>query len=264
MKWLIIPFCLWFGCLSFAQEHKPKIRALLAIDLVSKNISRGDLADMYRLQKSLHGIAHQLHLSCNITTLKKESMTKTRLDRWLRSIPQNSKDIVLFYFTGHGQRLPQMQSPWPLMFFKSSEHPLKETAIAGEAIYQALRNKHPRLSIILMNACNCLPTAARLIELSPPYRPIIDGKHRLPGLRSLFLKTKGMVISAAAAPGEYAYSYGGKRRNSGSFFATGLLSAIKNYGRAKNPTWKKVFVKTGTHCHYESNGTQHPIFAIQP
>lgn len=263
MKWFILPFCLWFSCCCFADAQKPKIRALLAIDLVSNDISQGDRADMYRLEKSLKGIAHQLRLSCRITTLKRESLTEERLDRWLNSIPQNSKDIVLFYFSGHGQRTPQMQTPWPLMLFISSEHPLTGTTVDGEQVYQALRAKHPRLSIILMNACNTLPTPALVRELSPPYRPIIDGKHRLPGLRSLFLKTRGMIISAAAAPGESAYSYEGRKSDSGGFYTTGFLSAIKKYGQAKKPTWKKVFIKTRQHCQHESKGKQNPIFAIQ-
>ena len=123
MKWFLLTAIVLSHNILPGKESTPSLRALVACDLISTNIQKGSQADLDRIKKSISNIAHQLNIHRRITVLDRKKFKVNNVSRWLSSIKPNSKDIVLFYFSGHGGRLRSSQGPWPFLVFpESADH----------------------------------------------------------------------------------------------------------------------------------------------
>ena len=262
MKWLAIALLFFTNTALFAKHSKPTFRVLIACDMTSKDIRKGSKADLVRMKKSCIGIARQLHITPKITTLSGKKFTTKNVSKWLTSIPSLSKDIIFFYYSGHGGNLTSLKNPWPFMIFPLYRHPRKAKAIVGGSVYQYLLTMKPRLCLIMFDACNNFFQTKGAGVPSGRFTPIITPTPVLPGLKTLFLQNRGIITSCAASPGETAVTTVGGN-TIGGVFTTGFLLALQSVAAQQNATWQNIFAGAATYCLLYNNGNQHPIYTIQ-
>ena len=241
-----------------AKENKPCLKVLIAADTVTKNIRLGSISDVARMTKSFHGIAAQTGLRLRLTVLKDSKFNPQNIQSWIQTL--SSKDICFCYYTGHGVRVPQITSRWPCIVFpKKTSNKVK--ALAGSLLLKRIKKRHSRLAIIFFDCCN-LPVSFKAASLSDPNQQLVIGKKpALPGLKNLFLHTKGMIAACAATQGEAALTVI-RAEPQGGLFTTGFLATLHYFGQENNLSWKQVFDINGKLCTRLTNGSQHP-FSIQ-
>lgn len=263
MKWLAILLVFILHAPLSAKALKPTFRALIACDMTSKDIRLGSRSDMDRMKKSCLAIAQQLGLTPKITTLQGKYFTVKKVSKWLDSIPSRSGDIVLFYYSGHGGRYSSVKDPWPFLIFPLRKNPRKAKALMGGSIYQYLRKKQARLSVIIFDSCNNSFQRKDGEFLSDELiLPTLTPSSPLPGLKNLFLHTKGIITSCAAKPGETAVTTV-RGKITGGIFTTGFLYSVKYFAMQPNANWNDVFSGASAYCARYYQGRQHPIYTIE-
>jgi hypothetical protein len=172
-----------------------------------------------------------------------------------------SKDV---YYSGHGYiDAPGIQWPQLILLEKSTLGSNEEYMMiyfSGVNMQKDLRQLHNRLSIIFFDCCNGDRNDAIRYKLSHPlYRPVLRKKYSLPGLESLFLKTKGLITVSSASPHEIAGCYS-KAKPYGGIFTTGLLLSFIKCCKSSDATWDQVLAETNNYAVTESSQGQHVLY----
>lgn len=260
MKWLIISCFLFANTLLPAKEHKPTLRALIACDTFSQNILSGSKSDIFRIHKSLQAIAFQLHIKLQLTMFTGSRLNSSNVRRWLQSIPKSSQDIVFFYYSGHGTRQLYDQSPWPTLIFPKKNNRLPQM-YQGASVQKFLQQRNPRLSIIFFDCCNGFASRRPSNLLVRSFGPILCKKAFLPGLKTLFLETRGMITASAASPGELATTFI-RGRLTGGVFTTGFIFALQQLAKQPQVSWTDVMQSTKAFSAEITQGDQHPFYDV--
>ncbi len=260
MKWLLCSLCLFSHFLLPANEQRPVLRALVACDTFSQNILSGSKADIFRIHKSLDAISSQLHIKLQLTTLTGSKLNSHNVSHWLRSIPQATQDIVFFYYSGHGTRQLYDQGPWPTLIFPKKKNRFPQM-YQGSSVHKYLQKRKARLSIIFFDCCNGMPSRRPSNLLVRAFDPILTKKPALPGLRTLFLETGGIITASAASPGELATTFI-RGRLTGGVFTTGFIFALQQLAKTPQVSWTDVMQSTKSFSANITHGDQHPFYDI--
>lgn len=263
MKFYIVALFLLINGFLLSREHNPSFRALIACDMASQDIRQGSRADLVRMKKSLNAIAQQLKITPKIVTLKGKNFTAKNVAKWLHALPSHTDDIVFFYYSGHGGRYSSFKDPWPFLLFPSKNREKRAIAVVGGSVYRFLRQKDPRLSIIIFDSCNNVFQKKEGAFLSPQQTPVISRTSQLPGLKSLFLNIRGTITSCASRPGEVAVTTV-RGKVIGGIFTSGLLYSMQYLATNPNVTWNEVLAGASSYCQRYYQGRQHPIYMIEP
>jgi hypothetical protein len=111
----------------------------------------------------------------------------------------------------------------PYLFVGTDE----QTGLDGNSILDAIRRKGPRLTVVVVEACN---------RSESPYgqgssEPVAASASAEESYRALFKEARGEFVAMAAQPGEFAYL----NRSEGGFFTNAFVGALKY-----SQTWKAV------------------------
>jgi hypothetical protein len=253
----IIFLIIAFQCCVSATEEKPCLHVFLMCDTVSSNIKKASFADLKNMKRATSLIARRLKIKKKTIVLKGKKMTSGPLKKWVSSPLFSSKDIVIFYYSGHGFHEQKVQTPWPSFILGNCSR--NRTAFNGEKIYQQLKRRAPRLLIILFDCCNHEMTKNIL-----PFakRPLVSLHKPLPGLNTLFEQAKGTITISASSPGEYSIALVGGR-NIGSLFTSQFLFSLLHECQEPDVTWEKVLKKTATQCSKLTDGSQNAVGLLE-
>ena len=189
----------------------------------------------------------------------------------VNNISCGEKDIVVFYYIGHGGR-PQTTgnlttSPWPEMEFVGNS----KKYMSLDVVHQRLKKKKPRLTLTIGMCCNIAkPSHKRADGLSSQSRySKIVSKNFAKRIQKWFASYAGDIQVAAASADELAY--GGFKCVEGEmdYFTGTLCMLMDNYASSvKNEdiTWPR-FLKdltywTHYHVKQEQNEEQTPYYRI--
>ncbi len=245
---LVLSFLLTFGTCFFYPsfiEADETIQALIAVDTHSnlKESVKKDRSNMLLLLQVLAENGAKVHT----TELSGSSLTNKNISSWVKKLPKDHNQTILFYYSGHGTRTKNLRSPWPLLAFQNGRE-----LIPTKAIQDALKKRKPRLLIILTDCCNGYYVPK---SYAPMMKSIPDSSSVSQALRSLFFEAKGTVTITASKPGHNAVGF----LHLGGLMTNLLISSITEpYEPSK--TWKSV-VK-----YIASNGqrfNQIPYYEIQ-
>lgn len=198
--------------------------------------------------------------------------TASNCDKVINSLSCTSKDIVVFYYIGHG-RNANGGGQWPSMEFTNS----KNQYLSLNKVHQTIKAKKPQLVFSVGMCCNKVrPQTGSQSGLSTQSRKYkIVSKNFAKKLQKLFLSNKGDVIIAAASTGQEAQ--GGCKYETGEidYFTGALCMIMDSYAASPKDddlTWSR-FMKDITYwTHYyvsnevkDDNGKaeeQRPHFSV--
>ncbi len=236
MNWLLVFLCAWPALLAGESFH-----ALIACD-TDLELETSAKQDISHVRTALREISLQTGLHLSMHFLSGNRLSANSIHSWIKKLEHKPPNVVLFYYSGHGFRSEIIHSPWPCLFL-----PKKVESVPSEPIYQRLYAIGSRLVIIILDCCNT-PLAFK-----HPRRAVRE-KSPLPGLKTLFLYTKGMIIAAGSSPGESAFAL-----PDGSLFTNSWLHALRSHTASDDISWKEIFDATYVLC----SPMQRPIFSLE-
>ena len=129
----------------------------------------------------------------------------------IASADVDSTDAVIFIHSGHGVMNPD-QAPWPFLYYCRQSEAIpdayNECGLTVETIRRAVRGHDPRMSLIVLNACNHDPRMNVEDPVSQPQFSLQEAEQDNVGFDaiSLFTRYKGHMVIASASPGQKSYT----------------------------------------------------------
>jgi hypothetical protein len=211
-------------------EKKIQLHLIAVADTLDKNIGPACSKDLQRITETFRSISNFLGIQFNATTLWGSSFSKKNTENVISKLRPGSKDIVVFYYSGHGFRKEEEKQRFPFIKLKTF-HTSKKDVYANSLniekdIFDKIRRKPSRLNLVLSDCCNNDIITTNAVGTKP-------GKTKSSGidwsednLRTLFLNDNPMSILAVSAQnGQRAAS----NNDFGSFFSYFFKLSIENH-----------------------------------
>jgi len=234
--------------LHAAKPHEPTMYALIVGDTVSENIRPAVLADISNIERSLDVISQQINYRLKLKVLEGHSIHTKDAIHWLKKIPVSSRDIIFFFYSGHGTQ--DMDGKlWPVLWPR-----INGQGVSGNAVLHFLKKQKNRLSLAFFQACNAPAKENNYKKkIKGPFLPFLDPSISLPGLKTLFLHTRGLVSATAAKRGDLAWSVTDDIDNAmlGSIFTHMLVNSLQEKCLNENVSWEDVLKATSENCTAE-------------
>lgn len=226
-------FFLLFICLTFFKLDGGEIKAILLCDMKAEHIEKSVAADSKNVESALKKIASKTGLKLSLQKFSPDKMKDPFL-RHINTLTINKDDIIFFYFSGHGFRTEsKKENQWPNLFLTKDDK-----AIDFKEVFQLLKEKNPKLLIAFTDCCNNVLPEESVPSLSPinAYKGQKPVAPELSNYKRLFLNTKGSIIIAGAAPGEFSWG-----TTSGGLFTLAFLEAINDEVKYLRPaSWRYI------------------------
>jgi len=235
MKWFLFVFISVFQSTTIcAQEKAASLRALIVCDTSTPDFSKSSHADAQRMKESLEGIAYQTGLKLRLNLLEGNTLTAANIQHWVRSLPKSSKDVAFIYYSGHSARSTKQQGRWPALNVSSPNCNHQKGGFEVKII-EGIKKRHPRLAIILFDTYRKFITPEDGIIL-PQQNPVICKEKILPGLKTLFLRSKGFIIARSECTNQIGLG-SLSAKPIGGVFTTSFLLALNSISTREATGW---------------------------
>ncbi|MEK8020919.1 MAG: caspase family protein [Candidatus Parabeggiatoa sp.] len=207
--------------LASGRRDGGTLHALIVADTDDANIGESVKVDLKRMESLVEEIAQKTGLSLNGGSIAGDTFTKSSIMTAVNNLSVEQNDVVLFYNSSHG--FNSGGSKWPDIHLENGSVPLVQIA-------DILRNKNPRLSIIMADVCNKASNRGSFL------RSRTGGKAK--NYQELFLNSKGTIIASSSIEGQY--SWGDPQR--GGYFSNAFLGELDKELIVSNrrPSWKAI------------------------
>lgn len=199
-------------------------------------------------------IAKLTDTELNLFDFHGEDWARETIMETVKNLKIGAKDSIIFYYFGHGTRIPSMKSRYPAMVLKSHE------GLGLAWVHKFLAAKNPRFLLTVSDSCNNeIPEGAISIVKSK-----WSDKDLAVGYKKLFLDFKGRIAASGCIPGQYSYAY----TSSGGMFSNRFMPLIEKYAAmehmkylSKKTCWKDLMDEA---IKPLNNGVQQPQYEINP
>jgi hypothetical protein len=255
MRSFLLLLFLIFQAGLFAENQTGTLHVVIVANI--QDILIGGNSDAERMKTSFQVIGKKIGFQVNVIEVQGNNFTDSAVTQALVNLPKRTEDIIVFYYTGHGFNNKQAKSRWPTLCTYSGK---TGTCVAGSSVVRYLEHRVERAAIILFDCCNKPSKSEHIVQSirSNDMERALKNKDDLTGLTKLFLNTRGLVIAAAARPGEVAYG----NLVQGGVFTSSFLKTLRRKGADSNITWSDILRST---CKLTQSmeRKQHPIYDIR-
>lgn len=230
MKELAVTIALLFAPISASSlEH---LHALIACDTFS-NLRAEVINNKNNLLKTLNTISSQTGMSLHVTVLTGADVSDRAIFEWLQKVRQTPGCVALFSYSGHGFRTEDYTGAIPFLFFTRDTHEFRT-----DQFFQQLKSAGTRLAIMLLDCCNSVRRQDFTWRTKSPMT------YCFPGMKKLFLETKGTIVFMGAAPKGTSWYFHGR----GGLFTSMFISALFEETQIENASWQRLFDRTYKYC----------------
>lgn len=223
----------------------PKFHLILVANTKDQSLGFSCETSKSREINFFREIANQSGLTFYPKIIDGYNFNKSSLLAAIDNLKPGKNDVVVFYYNGHGFRFETDTDPYPRLALSvniDSREAVKDNySIPLSEVYNKIKSKNARLSIIIGDCCNSFAPP------KPVYRSAVTASSAntisTMNCNQLFLFSKGNIIATSATKGEYAlYDVG---PGGVGFFSNALLNSLDYYLStfSTNPNWNDVLVK---------------------
>ena len=240
----IIAVLVFTNLLSITDSMAQTVHAILVGDTDDGTIGRGVQSNLEKMKQLLDNLGSDGGIRVEITEITGSKFGCAPINQAARQLQTSKNDAVIFYYAGHGYRLPgdSVETlPFPRFFCKTKEN--DEDADLADIAKQIESNSSltvapPRFLVAIADACNEIFPGNLTGAAAQPASIISTG------LRHLLLGYSGEVIMAGAVPTENSYYL--DSITGGGFFTNQLLLSINNEIKRSvaAPMWSVVIANT--------------------
>lgn len=266
---------------SFGSANRSiTLHLIVAANTLDSSIGESCKMDLMNIKTNFRQIARELGVNFVVREFWGKAFSKTNVLNALEKVRPGQRDIVVFYFSGHGFRYSGEDNiNYPQMSFRISHQQNRDDNGMNLMAVLNLLNRKPtpaRLNLVISDCCNEDFGAVRprgrdvLRTRSLPIRPNIDN------LTTLFLPQRpSNIIVSAADRNQLASS----NEVLGGYFSFQFLANLQTNlgGHQKSISWAQILNETrqktaemalGARCELtkgvKAPCQQYPWFGINP
>ncbi len=243
-------------------DKNTKIFLLVVANVLAADIGESCKKDMARVTESFNDIAHKLGIlekNIIIKTITGDEYTKKNVELAIANLkPTPKKDIVIFYYSGHGFRkttgLGKSRFPNIDLRSKNDSNYYTQSLNMEKDIFNKIVSKQARFNLVMADCCNTFAPVPR-VESNKPTKVKGSGFLLSPeNCSTLFMNSKPMSILACAADSNQRAT---GNKDIGGFFSYFLKNSMENYCSIfeKNVSWKKILDDTYKQTIYKAAHT---------
>jgi hypothetical protein len=241
-------------CTSHPTSSKQgKFHVVIVGDSNDHYIGTSVDVDIANIKKSVAAIGKGIGYKLHTVVLRGGNCTGEAVHEVLCNLHTSSKDIIWFYYSGHGHHQSCVNTLWPVLETHSQ-------LVYGSRVFAFLKKKKKRSSLIFFDCCNSYQHGGKRGHFYKPF--FLKKKHGLAVFYNFLASYKGTVVVSASRVGETAHG----DDNIGGSCTRGFLKAIYDLGRDGQISWDKLLKLTATKTNGISNRhfgyNQIPIYNI--
>ena len=230
--------------LAVGNIRDPKIGTSCAKDLNRIVLTFGSIASFLGIQFP------------PATVISGDNYNKQNVEKALNNLnPDTTRDIIVFYFSGHGFRKPgdNRNGPW-IDLRPKDDDTYMVNSLHMESIYDIIKKKNARLSLVLADCCNKAVESSNAIGQAPTRKKGLILNWSQANCQALFLNPKRTAILACGAgPGQLSAC----NPEFGGFFSYFFKLSMENHfsNFKTDVTWDKVFKDVVSQTVYKAKWT---------
>ena len=180
-----------------------------------------------------------------------EKFSRNSLEEVITNLSCTPDDIIFFYYSGHGGRFENEKTDFPEMcLYVNEEDQTSYSQIYPlHDVYSRLKNKSPRLTIVMGDLCNSLWEGHYRRENNASKSTTLLSKGTCNVYKNLFLSVKGGLLAASSEPNYpsrcYNFYADGNLYTAGGYFTHSFLSVLQDFvGRSQDVSWESLLNNT--------------------
>ena len=235
-------------------EKDIQMHLILVADTTDEKIGNSCAMDVKRVKEGFERIAGFIGAKVIVYSIMGSNYGLKTVNKQLDKLTPAGKDMVIFYYTGHGYRKEGNKSPYPNLDLrvKPDDDYTKETLNMFD-IYSRLKQKKAKVTIVLSDCCNSYVGDDNAIASAPIQRKSISMKMSMDNVRTLFLKDTVSILATAADISQKASS----NNNFGGFFSYFFKTALELQCSQSIPhaSWDNLLEATKEQTYKKSRRT---------
>jgi len=237
-------------------EKSIKLHLLIVADTLDKEIGSSCARDMRRASETFTGLTNFLGIKIYPKTISGKEYNKQNIQAAINNLKPSASDIVVFYYSGHGFKIPEKPRRFPnlkLKNFRNDRSNFRDSmtwikkdrqdnisySLNIEDIFNSIKKKGARFNLVLSDCCNNDIFSENAKGTKPGKTKGSGIEWSEDNIRTLFLNKNPMsVLATAASTGQKASS----NDDFGGFFSYFFKTSMENYcSKLKtNVTWDLV------------------------
>jgi hypothetical protein len=248
--------CLFFLLNGVTYGQTPTTHFLLFFDTNDANLKGSAEITSGSMMDLVDKITKNSETQKNVMIIKGNDLNVQKADEIIQNLVVKEKDIIFFYFVGHGWNNSQSEFP---MLKMGGDGITLENSKSLEDIYYQLLEKKARSTFVFAEACN------ESKSVKPKRKDGGEEDHsryniKPSHIRALFRQTKVNIIMSSSKRGQLSFSnpFGGYFSN--TFRKVFDKMTSKEY--LEEPTWDDILLEIQETTYEVSEDKQNPIFSI--
>ncbi|MDB5201295.1 MAG: caspase family protein [Ferruginibacter sp.] len=257
-------------------QKQARLHLVIVANTEDEVIGSTCMLDKDRTLKTFKDLSEFLGIGFEQQTIFGSNYSKQNVEKAVAAIQPSQKDIVVFYYSGHGFKDTKQNRDFPNMALSNKGY---EDAMLNswniEDVYNLIRQKGARFNLVISDCCNNSPQDNAAITCDVPRTRTSPLGWSLENCKALFMGEKPMsILTTAAQRGEQStgnMTFGGYFTNQ---FRTNLINYFGFFH--KFPTWDAILTEATkatteqaelSQCsqrgEVQKTYKQHPLYRIQ-
>ena len=229
-----------------------KLHLVLVANTNDPKIGLSCNADRYNLVNQFKQMATAMNIGYKDYIVDGDNFSKSNVISTINSVYPGTNDIVVFVYRGHGFRWENQYEQWPRLALNTYGENVttnNTNSLGLQEVKEMLDKKGARLNIVLGDCCNNV-AGRTTVTGNNFWQYQVSGNTDVSKLRSLFINTKGSIISAAAKPGEVSWAAFG-----GGLYSMSFVQALEqeiSYFTSGQGSWSNILSNTVKYAYSKS------------
>ncbi len=238
-----------------AAEKDRTMYLIVVANTLDSSIGVSCKLDTARIIQTFSQISTYIGSKLNIQTYCGQAFSKRQIVSAIKVLKPKEKDIVVFYYTGHGFRSSKDTSRFPNMDLRTTqEQDYRIESLNIQYVYNQLRKKKANLTLVLGDCCNSHIDAPRINASVPPKKKMIVPDWNSKNIRELFLVNRRMSILATAADSTQMAT---SNQSLGGFFSYYFKVSLDINCKQNEitPNWRKILDEASKQTYMKALNT---------
>ncbi len=219
---------LLFSCLLQAQQF----HAIIVADMNDLEIGKSCEIDANMMMTEVNTIATSIGYEPDISIVSRGNFNFECVRKAVEELTCNEKDIVFFYYSGHGYNDTANSGEFPVMNLKNGFYALEE-------VHRQLKSKNPKFCLTLGDCCNVIHELPDFKTRG--FNTVDIGTKIENNYKNLFLQPQGDILVSSSKRGQWSYS----NFKDGGIYTSEFISSLRcavNY--SKTLSWESLLLDT--------------------